>query len=510
MGEIEVLAEGLPGGTLQTSGGGSFGFGEQSETDVSLALRGAMDGLWEHRTVTVTARYARLPGITRSRDVQVYGVPGDNIAAFLFADQESLNTDAIDVQMEVGNRAGGEVDYQASTMGEWSGEVGASTRDPVDGSSISKTPQDNPGVVGLTEAATSDGERVYLDGRMSRTIGAEEKRSLRATDPVTPSQVLEEGGATFDVPPGDEPARMLRGVATIESPDGLYQRRIETNPVTIQVLEGNPIDPEVLARRTSGPAPYRTIINLRLDRMGRDALGKVEWLTRPKGGDQWQTVKSGDQLTRFDHTFEAGGYELRARLHNRHTGATSETRRIAISAYRELDLEVTGGSRTFPGKSLELEATPKIGDQAFDGGEVEWQINGETVATGRTFRLERDETTGVRVTVRARAPEAPADDPDSWTEVRHAVRVSRPRAPRVRIDGPDTVDFKESGEYRTHTRMPYPGMSREQFPVRGHWVLPDGSKLDGESVKWSYRGESVQGRKLEYSPTAADSWADWS
>jgi hypothetical protein len=500
LGELELIVEGLSEGN-QTRGGGSSGFGEPVETDISLIMRGAMDALWKHEDLQVKARYARLPGISTSKEIAVYGVPGDNISAFLLADQETLNTEDLDAQVKIGNRSGGQVEFDAAQMGQWSGEVGVNARVEVAGSSLETTTTDNPGVAGLIKGQSVAGYRVYLDGRMTRIIEDDASRELRTTRPVTSAQTLTDGAATFSIDPGDQSARMFKGVATLQSPDGIYQRRIETNPITIQVLEGNPLDPDVLTRRTSGPAPYRTIVNLRFDQMGRDALGKVEWLVRGEGRDQWKTVESGDKLTRLDHTFEAGEYQLRAKLENRYSGEVSQTKKIGISAYREPDLTVSGGTRTFPGKPLELKAEPMLDGASFDAAKVQWRIDGETVGTGRTFSVERDEPTGVRVIARARAREAPADDPHAWTEVRHAVRVSRPRAPRVRIDGPRTVDLADTETFRTQVRMPFPGMSRQQFPVEGHWVLPNGDQLQGQTVEWEEDGETFNGSAIDYSPS---------
>lgn len=503
VGELELLVEGLEEGPLKVRGGQSYD--RDSQSRVNLIMRGAADELWEHQSLTVTARYAELPGISRSEKIEIYGIPADRIGAYLFADREAINTDDVEVRMELGSRVAGEVEYEAAKMGEWSAEIGASTRSEVDGGTVETFDADTASGMEMVEAETADGDKVYLDGRMAEVLGENETRLIRAIAPVTEVTELDKGLAEFAVPPGEESARMLKGVATLKSPDGLYRQRIESNQIYVQILEGYPLDPEVLARRTSGPAPYRTIINLRLDQMERQAVGKVEWLARQGEEDEWETVRADTGLTRFDHTFEAGEHQVRARLHNRNTGATSETQIVQINAYRELDVEVAGGNRTFPGTPLELEAVTTLGGEPFEDATIEWQIEGETVGTGRTFSLERDAPTGVRLNVRARAPEAPADDRYAWSEERHSVRVSRPRPLRVRIDGPRTVDFEETATFRTDARMPYSSMNEEQFPMRGEWVLPDGSTVDGKTVEWeNRRGQIVQGTALDYSPTVDD------
>lgn len=502
IGELELTVEGLPEETLETRGGNSFT--RDSDSEVNLILRGQMDELWKHRTLTVTARYAELPGISVSEEFEIYGIPGAGIGAYLFSDREALNTEDLPVRMEIGKRTAGEVEYDVKKMGEWDAEIGASTRTDVDGSTVETPDEGDSGSLDLVKASSAAGDSLYLDSRIARVLGEEEVRPMRAIRPVTESEAVTGGVVEFDVPPGDESVRMLKGVATLRSPDGLYKRRLESNQVSVQVLEGYPLDPEMLARRTAGPAPYRTIISLRLDPMDRQALGEVEWLVREGGADQWVVERSGTGLVRFDHTFGAGEYELRARLHNRNTGATSQTQIVQINAYRELDVEVAGGNRTFPGTPLELEAQPTFGGEPFNDATIKWQIDGETVGTGRTFTLERDESTGVRLNVLARAPEAPADNRYAWSRERHSVRVSAPRSLRTRIDGPRTVDLEETGTFRAEIHMPYSGMTRDRFPVEGHWVLPDGTQLEGETVEWEYRGETIEGVELNYSPTESD------
>jgi hypothetical protein len=405
--------------------------------------------LWSYTDVELEAFYSRLPEMVSSHALRVLAVPSDNLRPVIHLDETTvLNTSEMVVEVALQDPYAPQQPYNPDTMGHW---------------------------------------EVRLMNYMS----------LSNQMPLTEFQPLGvDGTTTFQVDPKQVDATGFRLVAQarVVSPEPLYERQVlSPRPLYVTVLRGEAIGAEVTGRRFSGPAPLTFIGMLQLDnRLDQGAMGQVIWELREAGQADWQTVEdTGFVKGRIMKTFQAGKYELRARIPNVNSGAEYITEAVEIHAFDVPSVDLKGPWNVFIGDTgrYRVEATLNGIAVPEDQMEVLWSLDdGATWMAGEaTMEISRDTFERVTLRARTRLIDSDAEVDDAWVERRGRISFRPVLPPRAGIVGPRVIEMGTEHEWRSVLRPPFRHMEVHQ---NGYFVLPDGTRVDGEV--------------LRYTPTEAD------
>lgn len=404
--------------------------------------------MWSFTDYTVRATYVELPELVAEGTYHVLAVPESHLRPYTLTDAtEKLSTESLSVTVGMADPYDLEAGYNASEMGEWNVRL-------VNMLSLNNRPA-------ITEFVKLDAE----------------------------------GKAEFDVNLSDIEGGNLRlmAEAQIISPvEGFSRVVYSARPDYITVLKGEAVESEIVARQVSGPAPLRLSAVLSLvDRQDYSALGDVIWEQR-EGTGTWVAVENnGRSADRLYQSFDAGTYELRARVLNRHSGAEFTTGTIAIQAFDVPKVTVSGPRNAFITDTVTLSVTGELaGSELSDASiAVEWsEDGGQTWVPGsNSYSLTRDEEDQILLYARARMASAPADNENSWVEVRNRVSFKPVKPPRVSITGPRVVEVEGPSSWSGESSAPMRDMD---VTIGSRFLGPDGNPVDGD--------------KLTYQPTDAD------
>jgi len=426
--------------------------------------------LWSRTPYTIDARYSAIPDIEASHSLAVLAVPDVNLRPDVaVAETTVLNTELFNIESWIGNPFGKEP-YSADRMGEW-------------------------------------------DIRMLNYL------SYSNQQPLTEYQAIDGAGkANFqlDLKALDSTFLRLMPQARLKSPVPEYQREVMgARPLYVTILRGEAIDSQIVAQRIKGEAPLSLMAKLDLtNRLDYKALGDVKWEMRkivepeepasPNTGamsllrtmsslvapeaeaSDWQPVESRSTISdRFQYIFDVGRYELRARVHNKHSGAEFTTGTIEVHAYSVPVVKVEGPANAFIGSEAKLRINARLGSEPVPAEDlvVQWsEDNGKTwVDGGIEHRLTRSEEERVYLMSRVRMANAPADWEDSYVQRRHRVSFRQVAPPRGSIVGPRVIEAGKSVDWRGTARAPYPRMD---VSIKGRFILPDGQVVDADAVKY--------------------------
>lgn len=388
-------------------------------------VRTAPGELWEVRKVRAVAYYSALPELRSEATFEVMLVPSKQVSLALDLPPEALDTTGLNLAVKVGRLDGSELVYEPKTMGAWTVSVGERSREDW-----------RP----LLEGIALGG-----DGAARAHIADLEVRTLTLT---------------------------ARGVVT--SPDGRYRRELESYPRYVTVLHGAGPEGDLLTRRLSGVAPWTTVLTLSLERDWQRVLGEVRWEVSRDGGQSWEVLDAGQGLWRTVQTFQEGIYLVRASLTNNRSGAVGKTETIELNAFRRPEIEADAPEELFTGTDLTVTAKTTLDGAPVDTV-IEWVKEDEVVAAGPSLVLDNSAPTLHDYRVRARMPNAPADNPLAWVEKRVRIRVREPAPPRVLIRVPQRVEVGHEYAFNAQVRLPYRGLPQERYPLRLEWVMPDGT-----------------------------------
>lgn len=458
-GNVTYVRASAPAGTLRLTvhgtgseepiveEGGGWGFSRAPSLTERVSI--TPGALWSHRTVRATAEYVDMPDLRTTASINIMHAPDSSIRISAEAPRKAINTEAIPVEVSIGTRRGATTTFDPETMGTWTTWI---------------------------EKRTRDGERSV----------------------VTDEREVSDGVELFEIDPDSVDSVTYVAFAKSTSPDGSYTKVIESFPMYVTVLQGMAIESEVNSRRYRGIAPFTTVFTLSLDRTASEALGQVEWQVSPATAGAFETVASGDRLTRLIYTFQRGEYDVRAKITNRHTGAVGYSETVAVHAFVRPELTVTGAREAFIGTNLELQA-----ETTFEGAPtdavVEWLEGDQVVGEGKTFVVSRESDGVVNITVRARMQDAPADERYAWVDARYPVRFRQPAAPYVRIDGPTYTEVGTTYTFKALTQLPYRNMSEEDNRIMGEWTLPNGTTVQGDTLEFSPTDEMAEEGRVELS-----------
>lgn len=405
--------------------------------------------LWSYTDVELEAFYSRLPEMVSTHSLRVLAVPSDSLRPVIALDDTTvLNTEEMEVSVALQDPYNPNLPYSAETMGEW--EV-----------------------------------------RLMNYMSLSNQTPLTEFQPLGP-----DGTATFLVDPKQIDATGFRLIAQarVISPEPLYEREvISPRPLYVTVLRGEAIGADITGRRFSGPAPLTFIGMLELDnRLDQGAMGEVVWELRHLGQAEWQPVEdTGFAKGRIMKTFQAGKYELRARIPNVNSGAEYITEVVQIHAFDVPSVDLQGPWNVFIGDTgtYRVNATVNGVAVAEDEMEVLWSLDDGATWTqgGASMEVSSDKFERVTLRARTRLLNSDADVDDAWVERRGRISFRPVLPPRAGIVGPRVIEMGTEHEWRSVLQSPFRHMD---VNPEGYFLLPDGTRVDGEV--------------LRYTPTEAD------
>ncbi|KZL22687.1 Ig-like domain-containing protein [Pseudovibrio sp. Ad37] len=434
-----------------------------SETSnrVYMSLETLPLALWQEQQFDVTARYAELSGVERTATILAVGVPAETVRPYISTDQrDAVDTELVPLTIDLRDTQNFNGAYDAATMGQWEARV---VYDTLDG----------PVALSNFEPLTGGSLTTFVD---ISGLGASSLRLFAE-------------------------ARLLS-----EHPG--YQRvERSVTPTFVTVLRGNEIAGSVVSRAFSGPAPLSTYFKLSVsDHLDRRAVGEVIWQVSYDNGGTWTEFvpESERKKLQFHHTFDVGSYLVRAKITNINSGAVSHTDQTSVTAYELLDVELSGPSSVVVGSNGTVLAQVTRNGLAAPESEyvLEWSTDGgETFETGsgKELVVEGMEEGVKRVHVRVRAIEAPIEDRYAYSVDRHNVGMRRLKEPRATLYGSRKLEIGQSYEFSARLKAPYRDMN---VAVKGEFVFPDGSTVEGESASYTVREEDTQDGRVTIKYTA--------
>ncbi|MBW1952082.1 MAG: DUF4165 domain-containing protein [Deltaproteobacteria bacterium] len=415
---------------------------------------GALD-VWETRTVRARVYYTDMPEVGVEKEFTVLGAPSGRIRALLSAPREVLSTDGAVVRLTIGQSVAGssEPDYDPTRDGNWKVRFG------------------------------------YLDRQ-------------NQFQPLTGYQALPADGvidaSVPDLPAGNQ--KLLAEAELVCPPEfSFYQRTLRSNPAYLVVLKGTEPEGRITGNRLSGPAPLTAVFSLRLASEDLQVLGDIQWQISDDQGASWRELAT-DKPRQAWVTVEAGTYLVRASITNRLSQAVGYTENVELTAYQVPVLEIAAPASVIVGTPVTFQARVTDGGQPVsdDNVVVEWcDRTGELVQSGPLLALNPEEPTTLLYRIRARFKDAPDADGRAWQEEAAYVRVLPPRPPSGRIVMPSYMEYNTVSPRTYHLTaeawLPM-GLSAEQYPIKGEWELPDGSRLQGFETDYAPRDGDANSR----------------
>ena len=415
---------------------------------ITRYIEGDEQPLWSLTPYRFSARYTQLPALETHKEAQLLAVPHDKILPVILNDERRvLDTQSLPINVQILDTNFPEDGHRLSSMGDWDIRLLMSTS-------------------GMNYQPLSDWEPINDDG-----VAEFEMDLALLTNKIV--RVVAEARVRSPVP-------------------GYESVRKTAYPMTLTILNGDPLDGMIQALRVIGPAPLRsTFYAMTVNRMESSDIGDVRWERSKDGGATWETVENTGQLQqRLTMVFAKGTYHLRAEITNRHSGEKSFTPQIEVIAYEVPVARLKGPANVFISDIGRFQLTDIQGEGLDTAGMVvEWsEDRGQTWVEGTgSYELTRDSAERVYLMARVKFADSP-DDKRVYRNLRAGVAFRKVRPPRVQLIGPRRPEVGQEAIWKANLMMPYPKMD---LTMDGYFILPN--------------GEIVHEREVAYTPTMEDS-----
>ncbi len=305
-------------------------------------------------------------------------------------------------------------------------------------------------------------------------------------DPVDPS--MPDGSISINIGrqlPGN---RTLVAVAKVsEAAAGVGTQQITSSKASLFVKNGSPLTAQITTRTTSGSVPFTPTLTISLPEQSRVSdIGKVEW-SKSADGVQFEAVDGASMALR-PQIETSGRVWYKAKLTNRHSQMTGETNAVQLQAFGVPKIQISGDTATFVGQTATLTATSDL------DADFTWYISRS--ATDKSPQI----VTGVdSITITPQAPadmlvkvvasekNAPVENLGRNVSTMTLVRATRPGVQRPAIYGPSYVESGKAYDFKAVIAPLFAPSLKTSLKTKGHWVLPDGSTVDGETLTYTIR-----------------------
>lgn len=411
--------------------------------------------IWEYSNYEVHGFFKDLPEVGAKKSIRVLSVPSEEIRPDISVNSEViLNTEQLVVDTQMMDPFNREDGYNPDDMGLWDIRL----------LNYMSYSQQEP----MTEylSAGADGaEQFVVDLK-----GAE---------------------STF--------IRILPQARLISPVEDYSREVIGSRPVYITLLRGEAIESSIDARRLVGEAPLNIVAGLALDnRLDYQALGEIKWQVREMGQSAWSEMPEQRMVGRLYHSFEAGDYELRAKVQNNNSGAVFTTEIVEVQAYEIPEITVEGPTNAFIGDTANLSVKAVLNGEEIpvDQLDIRWsEDDGETWSEGgANYDVTRNEEARLSMAVKVRMLSSPAGFEDAIEEENFRLSFQPIRPPRVGIYGDRVIESGNPVKWRGMVREPYTNMD---VIVKGEFILPDGSVVPSQLVEYTATDQDAEQERVE-------------
>lgn len=326
----------------------------------------------------------------------------------------------------------------------------------------------------------------------------EEARYVPVSEVV---RMSEDGTANFDLDLSTVSAtntRLIARATLVHDIEG-YVRETESKQIYVSVLYGGEVEGQVYGKRLSGPAPFNAYLQyqpFKDDPRAARALGSTIWEVSADDGQTWDRTEPSAR-PQFARTFEKGKYLVRAIASNKHSGVAYNSEIIELIVYNNPVLAIEGDKEVFVGDTADISVTASYQGEPLDldAVTIEWSTDkARTFEPGNNeYVATRDSPGAYQLSVRVKEATAPADDRYAWTTYKVNPRFHAVRGPKVGLRGPRKMEYGKAYEIAATATPRVKGL---KGTVRGHFILPDGSTVEGESVLYEPTKEDVESSRV--------------
>lgn len=423
-----------------TVGGGAPKTVTTSSTSLREFINTNVPGIWETQDVVIESWYNKYPEKKFKKTLTFTAIPRDPVVVLTNASTVSTSDAVVKGNLGIYQGASGGFKYSPSETGAWS--------------------------VQLFED----------DGKGNRTA---------LGDPVT--EIAADGAFTVNL--GKLPAgrKNLLAVGKLSSADtGVTTPDVTSTKVSLIVADGSPLTGKIEVRQPSGPVPFTPSLNILLDGQMRVAdIGKVEWLSSTDGVD-YAKVDGANTGLRPQMT-TSGKVWYKAKLTNRHSEVTHELDAVQVQAFAVPKVTVTGDTATFVGQPVVLTASTNgpEADFVWSVGQSATDRNPQIVSGVDTITITPTAPSDMLIKVVASEKGAPADNAAKNASLTTVLRVIRPAVQRPMITGPGYVETGKEYEFKAVIPPLFAPGLKSSLAAKGQWVLPDGSTVEGETLRYT-------------------------
>ena len=256
---------------------------------------------------------------------------------------------------------------------------------------------------------------------------------------------------------------------------------------------GETIEATLTARALSGKAPFVQTINTKLkdSRLLRNVKA-VSWERQNEDGS-WSRIMRNDTTEQVGVNYtatvaEVGTASFRAVLVNKFSGAEYITEPISLQAFSLPSFSVNSPAvvQTQKPATLTIDADPGL-DAVYS-----WRIittggyEGDRTGTGTSFTFTPTEIKNFAIEVIGRSAASP-DTPAANITKTVGLKAVNPLAARASISGPTYVEAGKTYSYTARINDVVPTSSEKAYEVKGYWMLPDGTRVDGARLEFTPR-----------------------
>lgn len=420
--------------------------------------------LYEPQIMTLKANYIRKPTIEVTETIDYRFVPSTGVEPyFRFNVDKVLDTETLPVTVTMVERNSYEKVYRPE-YGEWDVQIY---------------------------------EIVRVFGQEPRYEPISENKPIDAQGQVSFDLNLENVSST---------GTRLVAIATLNHDIPGYERVVESKQVYMTVLYGGEVTGEIYSKKFSGPAPYNAYFQYKPfkdNQRAARALGDTVWEVSSDDGQTWESFPPSKR-PQFARTFEKGKYKIRAIAENKHSGVLFHSDEIELTVYNQPYLTVTGDQQVMVGDVAEVTVQPMLNGEelSLDMVTIEWSTDkGETFEEGTNeHTAERQEPGQYPLIARVKEADAPADDRYAWSTLKINPRFHQVRGPKVGLRGPRKLEFGKPSEIEATATARIKGLKGE---IRSHFILPDGSIVEGEKLTYEPTEEDVANGRA---PITFEAW----
>lgn len=392
------------------------------------------------KPVLVEAWYDRAPEHKVSLAFDVMGVPmGPRV--FMDRDLVSHTLSPSVVTGRLAESVGSRLEYEAEKHGKWE--------------------------IAIVDAASGSqiGDRVAIDGQgqFSANLGV-----------LTPGQ------------------RRLKAIAYLIDANGQVS---DFKTTTIQdfyltTYDGRPPLFKLTAKLAAGAVPFPAQVSAAFEEPELYKVAEtIQWSVSSDDGATWAPLVDdkgrpylGQSLnSRFT---EPGTFLVRGYSKNKYSREEFTSPGLKLVAYSGGLIVIEGPNAANVDSPVELKSVVT----GFGTPVYKWALSfgadaaaSVAAGTGPTFEFTPKAAQNYTVTLSVKDASAP-DEPRSWTSKVFGLKAVQPLTARASIDGPRVVETGKAYKYTARINDVVSSSSAKNYVVRGAWLLPDGSRVEGTEI----------------------------